>query len=72
MVEHANRYLASGGTDGHMYGAILAQPAIVKEAGERSSAVEKAGYDGLAEGAKVSFDVIANCGKESAENLKIG
>jgi CspA family cold shock protein len=36
------------------------------------SAVEKAGYDGLAEGAKVSFDVVANRGKESAENLKIG
>jgi len=26
---------------------------------------------GLAEGAKMSFDVIANRGKESAENLKI-
>ena len=36
------------------------------------SAVEKAGYDGLAEGAKVSFDVVPNRGKESAENLKIG
>ena len=36
------------------------------------SAVEKAGFDGLAEGAKVSFDVVANRGKESAENLKIG
>ena len=36
------------------------------------SAVEKAGFDGLPEGAKVSFDVIANKGKESAENLKIG
>ncbi len=35
------------------------------------SAVEKAGYAGLAEGAKVSFDVVANRGKESAENLKI-
>jgi cold shock protein len=35
------------------------------------SAVEKAGYTGLAEGAKVSFDVIQNRGKESAENLKI-
>ena len=35
------------------------------------SAVQKAGYDGLAEGAKVSFDVVANRGKESAENLKI-
>jgi cold shock protein len=33
--------------------------------------VQKAGYDGLAEGAKVSFDVIANRVKESAENLKI-
>jgi len=36
------------------------------------SAVEKAGYDRLAEGAKVGFDVVANRGKESAENLKIG
>ena len=35
------------------------------------SAVEKAGYTGLAEGAKVSFDVVANRGKDSAENLKI-
>jgi cold shock protein len=35
------------------------------------SAVEKAGYTGLADGAKVSFDVIPNRGKESAENLKI-
>ena len=35
------------------------------------SAVEKAGYTGLAEGAKVSFDVVPNRGKESAENLKI-
>jgi CspA family cold shock protein len=36
------------------------------------SAVEKAGYSSLAEGAKVSFDVVANRGKESAENLKLG
>jgi CspA family cold shock protein len=35
------------------------------------SAVEKAGYTNLAEGAKVSFDVVPNRGKESAENLKI-
>ena len=35
------------------------------------SAVEKAGYTNLSEGAKVSFDVVANRGKESAENLKI-
>jgi cold shock protein len=36
------------------------------------SAVEKVGYAGLAEGTKVSYDVVANRGKESAENLKIG
>jgi len=35
------------------------------------SAVEKAGYTGLAEGAKVSFDIVPNRGKESAENLKL-
>ena len=35
------------------------------------SAVEKAGFSSLAEGAKVSFDVVANRGKESAENLRI-
>jgi cold shock protein len=35
------------------------------------SAVEKAGYTSLAEGAKVSFDIVANRGKESAENLKL-
>jgi CspA family cold shock protein len=35
------------------------------------SAVEKAGYTGLAEGAKLSFDLVPNRGKESAENLKI-
>lgn len=36
------------------------------------SAVEKAGYTSLAEGAKVSFDVVNNRGKESAENLRMG
>jgi cold shock protein len=35
------------------------------------SAVEKAGFSSLAEGAKVSYDVVANRGKESAENLKL-
>jgi CspA family cold shock protein len=35
------------------------------------SAVEKAGFTSLAEGAKVSYDVVANRGKESAENLRI-
>ena len=36
------------------------------------SAVEKAGIRDLNEGDKVSFDVVANKGKESAENLPQG
>jgi cold shock protein len=36
------------------------------------SAVEKAGLGTLNEGAKVSFEVVANRGKESAENLRVG
>ena len=35
------------------------------------SAVEKAGFSSLAEGAKVTFDIVANRGKESAENLRV-
>jgi len=35
------------------------------------SAVEKAGYDGLAEGAKVSYEEVAKRGKTSAENLRV-
>lgn len=35
------------------------------------SAVEKAGLSDLREGAKVSFDIVANKGKESAENLRV-
>jgi CspA family cold shock protein len=36
------------------------------------SAVERAGLSTLAEGAKVSYDVVPNRGKESAENLRVG
>jgi cold shock protein len=36
------------------------------------SAVERAGLSSLNEGAKVSYEVVANRGKESAENLRIG
>jgi CspA family cold shock protein len=36
------------------------------------SAVEKAGFSSLVEGAKVSYDIAPNRGKESAENLKLG
>jgi cold shock protein len=35
------------------------------------SAVEKAGFSSLVEGAKVSYDIVPNKGKESAENLKV-
>lgn len=34
------------------------------------SAVEKAGLSNLREGQKISYEVVANRGKESAENLR--
>ena len=36
------------------------------------SAVERAGLSSLNEGAKVSYEVMANRGKEAAENLRVG
>lgn len=36
------------------------------------SAVERAGLSSLNEGAKVSYDEVANRGKTSAENLRVG
>jgi cold shock protein len=36
------------------------------------SAVKKAGFTGFAEGAKVSYEVVSDRGKESAGNLRIG
>ena len=35
------------------------------------SAVEKAGRSNLNEGAKVSYDIVSDRGKESAGNLKV-
>ena len=35
------------------------------------SAVEKAGLSTLNEGQQVSYEIVANRGKESAENLKV-
>ena len=35
------------------------------------SAVEKAGFTGLAEGAKISNEVISDRGKEAAGNLRL-
>lgn len=36
------------------------------------SAVQKAGYDGLAEGMVISYEIVTDRGKESAGNLRIG
>ena len=36
------------------------------------SAVERAGLSSLNEEAKVNYEVVANRGKESAENLRVG
>jgi CspA family cold shock protein len=36
------------------------------------SAVEKAGFNSLAEGAKVSYEIVTDRGKQSAGNLRIG
>ena len=36
------------------------------------SAVERAGLSSLNEGARVSYEVVANRGTESAENLRVG
>jgi len=36
------------------------------------SAVEKAGFSSLAEGAKVIYEIVADRGKESAGNLRLG
>ena len=35
------------------------------------SAVEKAGFSSLVEGAKVTYDIISDRGKESAGNLRV-
>ena len=35
------------------------------------SAVERSGLDGLAEGQKVTFDVVTERGKSAAANLKV-
>jgi CspA family cold shock protein len=53
------------------YGFIQPDGGGGKDVFVHISAVEKAGFTSLAEGAKVSFDIVANRGKESAENLRI-
>ena len=34
-------------------------------------AVQKAGFNGLVEGAKVDFEVVDNRGRQAAENLRV-
>ena len=53
------------------YGFIQPEGGGGKDVFVHISAVEKAGLSGLPEGAKVSYDIVPNKGKESAENLRI-
>jgi CspA family cold shock protein len=53
------------------YGFIVPND-VGKDVFVHISAVEKADYTSLVEGAKVTFDIVPNRGKESAENLKLG
>ena len=53
------------------YGFIQPDGGGGKDVFVHISAVEKAGLSDLREGAKVSFDIVANRGKESAENLRV-
>jgi CspA family cold shock protein len=53
------------------YGFIQPDGGGGKDVFVHISAVEKAGFSSLAEGAKVTFDIVPNKGKESAENLRV-
>jgi cold shock protein len=53
------------------YGFIQPDGGGGKDVFVHISAVEKAGLDDLREGGKVTFDIVPNKGKESAENLKV-
>jgi cold shock protein len=53
------------------YGFIQPDGGGGKDVFVHISAVEKAGLSSLNEGAKVSYDVVSDRGKESAANLKV-
>jgi CspA family cold shock protein len=53
------------------YGFIEPDSGGGKDVFVHISAVEKAGLNDLREGAKVTYDVVPNKGKESAENLRV-
>ena len=53
------------------YGFIQPDGGGGKDVFVHISAVEKAGLSDLREGAKVTFDIVSNRGKEAAENLRV-
>jgi CspA family cold shock protein len=53
------------------YGFIQPDGGGGKDVFVHISAVEKAGLADLREGAKVTFDIVSNRGKEAAENLQV-
>jgi cold shock protein len=53
------------------YGFIQPDGGGRKDVFVHISAVEKAGFTSLAEGAKVTYDMVVTRGKESAENLRV-
>jgi cold shock protein len=53
------------------YGFIQPEGGGGKDVFVHISAVERAGFTSLAEGAKVTYDIVPNRGKEAAENLLV-
>ena len=53
------------------YGFIQPDGGGGKDVFVHISAVERAGLSDLRQGAKISYDIVPNKGKESAENLKL-
>jgi CspA family cold shock protein len=53
------------------YGFIAPDGGGGKDVFVHISAVEKAGLSDLREGAKVTYEIVAKMGKESAENLRV-
>jgi cold shock protein len=53
------------------YGFIQPDGGGSKDVFVHIPAIARAGFNSLAEGAKVSFEIVQNRGKESAENLRL-
>jgi len=52
--------------------ALFSRKAAAKDVFVHISAVERAGLSTLNEGQTIQYEIVANRGKESAENLKVG